>query len=1561
MGLGEGRHRGVTRAGTETGIGTVYAWDGTRLVTYRFRVDIGIERVNKPGGAVTGPLVRWYRSLDAARSAPFTDTVTGVLSLQVPRGLSEFRPVYGPRAAPDPRPLPPLPGDAYVSGVAMDGVERAALRLAGRVFGEHAAGGTSRASLALLRLLTPRQMAEHVRRASQAAPLLLTDSLLDPADPSRRAALYLRGALYDLEVIGPVAGTGTGRYSKYQKGTSVNAADDHWRASATASASGSGVVQAPEQADARPPHTLGGDTGASRTTAGGQGGTGSENQRREEHLKQQGPVYSVLLRWRGRLEARPYSRPLLGPAGRPGKKTLYGETFTGDVYAELFQSEVEELRARHRQVPDPAGDARPAAAHRTASPSFDLAGLLADAAREPGAGAHRLHQAVARTISAGTDGTPETVTFHLDRTALLRRVHRDVLRWAVDALGARLAGDHAAGPGREARAALARYRTELARQQVDGRTVTEGAVHAIVAEVDRHHDALSAGTPSAGPVVLPTAASLPALSTGSLVRGIARELGRPVRLRVRGLDGVLRSHLVTPSDRDDTGLPGTDTATASPATASARPAAPAVDGVRPPGAGPDTSAGPTTRRTADAGATPPRTADTAPPATGRAAEPALTAADRDRVGDAFRRWPATGQDALPALEGLLRAAGAGARSLVLIDGEESRVQLYAVNLRGRVEWLDARSRTRLDGAPSVAGTVWSLDLDAHGTLLDRVLQGPQQGPDAVRFPTLRLGADLMGVLGDAHARDEEPEPASGPDTAARDGAAPVPSASRAGSGDAPGGDVVPAGFRPRPQEASVRASVEDLADRLVAADPTVRGSSSGPRGGASRGAPQEEAPADAGPSVVRIVWTAGQLLRAFRAWRAEGPALGEDRGDAFPPRDATVLLPGFTGRVALGLGFAHWFKRGEVLREDQLAAFRAEGIPLRQLPQGEYLIDAPEVRRQQTNRAALRSYPWTVDQVTSALTRWRAASEDRDRAWPPATSVIEIPGTDMRIDVREIVDTWIRLEKGFSPEEGHALAGLGVRTRTLPSGKLVLAEAQDYHGPSGEPVPRTQAVPRRPVVPRTRPANDVPTAAPRVGTGRDARWSAHTYWTTDLFIEAVRAWRRDGDGLGEDRSGSLPGSQDKTVLPGTGQEVGVGHALQNLYAGKKRFGQEEAAALSAIGLTLQQVSPGEHVVIRPPALTRWTVDSMAEAVRAWREEGADKGLVRDHLVPPREAKVVVPGSGKTVYFGSILDRWVRGGRLFGAADRATLSAVGIPFREAASGGYVIVRPPSDDHAPLSVEAMAGAVDAWRAGGAGTGEDRRTVFPPRHASVRRPGSREPLPVGELLARWATVRKHLTPRDAELLGAVGIPLARLDSGYYVIAAPEETPGTAGDSAGGQVAVAENGAPFPPLTVEFEPFHDPTGSIPAWDDPSADLWMNAYPTDPAEGQPLGPSAYGHQEVVRTESSGRLSGSGPDAVTVTAAAERGLRVADVPADGDCFFHSLIAVVGLTRNGLPLTPAQVRFLLAKPLWDRGTGAPGESCSTTSPACTPRSGINSPTGRRATGRRPRTGSASPGR
>ncbi|CAM5715045.1 OTU domain-containing protein OS=Streptomyces fumanus OX=67302 GN=GCM10018772_56770 PE=4 SV=1 [Streptomyces fumanus] len=449
VGLGEGRHRGVTRAGTETGIGTVYAWDGTRLVTYRFRVDIGIERVNKPGGAVTGPLVRWYRLLDAARSAPFTDTVTGCSASRSRRGLSEFRPVYGPRAAPDPRPLPPLPGDAYVSGVAMDGVERAALRLAGRVFGEHAAGGTSRASLALLRLLTPRQMAEHVRRASQAAPLLLTDSLLDPADPSRRAALYLRGALYDLEVIGPVAGTGTGRYSKYQKGTSVNAADDHWRASATASASGSGVVQAPEQADARPPHTLGGDTGASRTTAGGQGGTGSENQRREEHLKQQGPVYSVLLRWRGRLEARPYSRPLLGPAGRPGKKTLYGETFTGDVYAELFQSEVEELRARHRQVPDPAGDARRRPRSRTASPSFDLAGLLADAC-EPGAGAHRLHQAVARTISAGTDGTPETVTFHLDRTALLRRVHRDVLRWAVDALGARLAGDHAAGPGREA-------------------------------------------------------------------------------------------------------------------------------------------------------------------------------------------------------------------------------------------------------------------------------------------------------------------------------------------------------------------------------------------------------------------------------------------------------------------------------------------------------------------------------------------------------------------------------------------------------------------------------------------------------------------------------------------------------------------------------------------------------------------------------------------------------------------------------------------------------------------------------------------------------------------------------------------------------------------------------------------------------------------------------------------------------------------------------------------------------------------------------------------------------
>ncbi|MCZ9340245.1 hypothetical protein NGM37_21025, partial [Streptomyces sp. TRM76130] len=85
-------------------------------------------------------------------------------------------------------------------------------------------------------------LAGHVLKASAGQRHLLTPGLFVPGRSSTRAKLYLRGDLYDLEVLGPIQGTGTGRYTKHLDGSTVSASHDRLRPLASVGASGSGVL-----------------------------------------------------------------------------------------------------------------------------------------------------------------------------------------------------------------------------------------------------------------------------------------------------------------------------------------------------------------------------------------------------------------------------------------------------------------------------------------------------------------------------------------------------------------------------------------------------------------------------------------------------------------------------------------------------------------------------------------------------------------------------------------------------------------------------------------------------------------------------------------------------------------------------------------------------------------------------------------------------------------------------------------------------------------------------------------------------------------------------------------------------------------------------------------------------------------------------------------------------------------------------------------------------------------------------------------------------------------------
>ncbi|MBZ9639546.1 hypothetical protein [Streptomyces sp. PSKA30] len=536
---GESHHRNVTRAEVAVTEQTVYDWGGHYRVTVNHTMTVSVRRINMAGRPLNAILTGWYRSMDRARSAVHTISAPGTLELQIPRGLAESPPP-APGASPprDLRPLPALPGDAYVTGVVFEDARPAGEKLLRQLFGKKAADPGTETSQVLRQMLGRTHLTNHLHEASAGRRYLLADHVFLPGDSRTSASLWLTGDLVDLQVLGPVQGTGTGRYAKHQSGTTHTAGTEF---SSSAAASVSATDPAPEDR----PATSTGDTSQTRRTAAGPEDATTENYRREQHVKQQGPVYLVRLRGRYRLEAQMHEQNPLWRRDLPG---LYrSDTFTGDVYAEIFQAEVESLLARIDATSDSAAHGDTGWAQLERAPRLDLGHLLGDAAQTPDGSVPRLYQSIASAVRRQATEHVGAVVFDLDTRAVERAAERTAVHWALETIERDVAAAQVVVP-------------ERVQQIVDGLRLRQNAldpmVHRPGSAQDRINEVIQSVndartllrvTEQGSPATLPPMLAIPSMSYEYLVRDLAHELGAHLRVDFTLPDGRRYSRWAQPS------------------------------------------------------------------------------------------------------------------------------------------------------------------------------------------------------------------------------------------------------------------------------------------------------------------------------------------------------------------------------------------------------------------------------------------------------------------------------------------------------------------------------------------------------------------------------------------------------------------------------------------------------------------------------------------------------------------------------------------------------------------------------------------------------------------------------------------------------------------------------------------------------------------------------------------------------------------------------------------------------------------------------------------------------
>ncbi|MEV0128432.1 toxin glutamine deamidase domain-containing protein [Dactylosporangium sp. NPDC050688] len=295
-----------------------------------------------------------------------THEIDSQLDFKIPRGLAEAPLKDLTRKDDDPlagdlRPLPPLPGDVYVSGALVDDLFPAGRKLMAGLLTSNADSDTYRGSVALPGLLSRLNVDNHLPDMLVPEGYSLASHLFAAGASNSRVAMRLRASLHSLEVLSPIVNsTGTGRYAKFQIGAAATQSHNRWRINIDGELSTNWKMP-PSNVGAQEDTTTKGNfsTGANRTAPMSHSATYEDNKRNETHIKMQGVTYLVRLRGRFKLDAVPHEHspfvpgPHTGPIGpeRFGPDAASTGWITGDVYVEMLADEVHELRQEMRAQP----------------------------------------------------------------------------------------------------------------------------------------------------------------------------------------------------------------------------------------------------------------------------------------------------------------------------------------------------------------------------------------------------------------------------------------------------------------------------------------------------------------------------------------------------------------------------------------------------------------------------------------------------------------------------------------------------------------------------------------------------------------------------------------------------------------------------------------------------------------------------------------------------------------------------------------------------------------------------------------------------------------------------------------------------------------------------------------------------------------------------------------------------------------------------------------------------------------------------------------------------------
>ncbi|MGC4856317.1 hypothetical protein ACLQ24_23785 [Micromonospora sp. DT4] len=540
-----GRQTGVVQSHQTTEEQTAYDWVAHYLARSDVSLSVEVNRLDMPNRGFSNLLMHGVRPR-TGQSTPVRREREGELVLKLPHSVAEARRLSRRFDKSDLRALPKLPPGAYIHTVFLEDALAAGWGLLGRMFGPEANDSTFRSSVTLPTLLSRSHLSNFLRRAVAGQRNTLTDDMFLPGRSRTRASLHLVGDFHHLEVLFQLDGSGTGRYVKDQAGTNVTASREEMRPELSASVNQDQALGVNDPAHPTEPwgtHAGAANTRFARVAPRGDGSGQTVNYRTEQHVKQQGRLYLVRMRFKGRLEAERFETDSSQPTG-----TFVSDRFTGPVYAKLFEHEIADLQARLSEVPasEPTTDPGRWPRSDDHTPRHDLDQLASVSGR---AGHDQL--TVAELVSGHIRDYARTNQVVLFSSAARRAYHRYLLveEWAIKQLGE---GDPDAD--RLRRDVAGRYDLMW---KINESTPTPAFVDELTTRTASLMELVRERRSGLIPPVGFTSDTYDPLLTARL---IAHNLRRYVQLDLTEADGTVTSHRIDPAGHlaFDTGQPPPD-------------------------------------------------------------------------------------------------------------------------------------------------------------------------------------------------------------------------------------------------------------------------------------------------------------------------------------------------------------------------------------------------------------------------------------------------------------------------------------------------------------------------------------------------------------------------------------------------------------------------------------------------------------------------------------------------------------------------------------------------------------------------------------------------------------------------------------------------------------------------------------------------------------------------------------------------------------------------------------------------------------------------------------------